>query len=303
MKIQDSAVNDVRAAHLVSERWLADVGSKDPSVRIIDVRWYLLGKSGREEYARGHIPGSVFVALEDISADQGPGRHPIPSAEKFTAAMRAAGVSATTHVIAYDDAGGSIAARLLWLLHRYGHARASVLDGGLPAWTAAGLPLSTEAATPPAGDFVAKLDPSISALDKVHVNAARERTRSGDALILDARAVERYRGDSEPVDARPGHIPGAKSAPWSSNLREGRFKSSEELKEQYRALGAERAREVIVYCGSGVTACHDWLALKLAGVGGVHLYEGSWSDWARDPALPAATGMDDGANANSGGGT
>jgi len=290
MELQDTSINDVRSAHLVSERWLADVGTKDPAVRIVDVRWYLLGKSGRDEYARGHIPGAVFVALEDISAHEGPGRHPIPSAEKFTEAMRAAGIGPETHVIAYDDAGGSIAARLLWLLHRYGHTRVSVLDGGLPAWTAAGLALETEVPPPVRGDFVAKLDPSISAIDKIRVDAARARTSSGDVLILDARAADRYRGDLEPVDARPGHIPGAKSAPWPSNTRDGRFKSSAELSEQYRNLGAERASDIIVYCGSGVTACHDWLALKLAGFDGVHLYEGSWSDWAADPTLPAARG-------------
>ncbi|WP_394843452.1 sulfurtransferase [Pendulispora brunnea] len=280
-------MKDVRAANLTDVRWLSDEGAKDSSVRIIDVRWYLQGKDGREEYGRGHIPGAVFVALEDITADEGPGRHPIPSAEKFAEAMRAAGVSNGTHVVAYDDAGGSIAARLLWLLRRFGHTKASVLDGGLAAWTAAGHSLTTEVPSIARGDFEAKPDPRIVSVNKSHVDAARER---GDSLILDARAAERYRGDLEPIDARPGHIPGAKSAPWSLNVRDGRFRSNAELRSHYEALGADRAKEIIVYCGSGVTACHDWLALELAGFDRVKLYEGSWSDWARDPSLPAQKG-------------
>ena len=168
-------MKDVRGAHLSNVRWLFAEGTEDSSVRIIDVRWYLQGKDGREEYARGHIPGAVFVALEDITADQGPGRHPIPSAEKFQEAMRAAGVSRGTHVVAYDDAGGSIAARLLWLLRRFGHTTASVLDGGLAAWTAAGRALTTEVPRPARGDFEAKPDPSIVSVNKAHVDAARAR--------------------------------------------------------------------------------------------------------------------------------
>ncbi|WP_394832906.1 sulfurtransferase [Pendulispora rubella] len=280
-------MKDVRAEYLTDVRWLSNEGAKDSSVRIIDARWYLQGKDGREEYARGHIPGAVFVALEDITADEGPGRHPIPSAEKFAEAMRAAGVSKETQVIAYDDAGGSIAARLLWLLRRFGHAKAAVLDGGLAAWTAAGHPLTTEVPAIARGTFEPNADPRIVSVDKAHVDAARAR---GDSLVLDARAAERYRGDLEPIDARPGHIPGAKSAPWSLNMREGRFRSNADLRSHYEALGAGRAKEIIVYCGSGVTACHDWLALELAGFDRVKLYEGSWSDWARDPSLPAQKG-------------
>lgn len=272
---------------IVDERWLREHARTDSSVRIVDLRWYLQGKQGRDEYAKGHIPGAVFIDLADITADEGPGRHPIPGADKLTRALRAAGISRGTHVVAYDDAGGSIAARLVWLLHRYGHKHASVLDGGLAAWTAGGGELSTAVPQVPWGDFVAELDGGISAVDKGHVDGVRQKA---DVLILDARAGERYRGEVEPIDARPGHIPGARSAPWADNLRDGRFKSPAELKEHYAALGANEANEIIVYCGSGVTACHDWLALERAGFRNVHLYEGSWSDWARDPSLPAATG-------------
>jgi len=278
------------APRLVDEQWLSKADER--TVRILDVRWYLQGKSGREEYARGHIPGAVFVPLEDITAEQGPGRHPIPGPERFAEAMRDAGVSAETHVVAYDDAGGSIAARLLWLLRRYGHTRASVLDGGLAAWTAAGLPVSVSVPKPARGDFASRPAPHVSAVDSAYVNAARAGAERGETLILDARAAERYRGDVEPIDARPGHIPGAKNAPWSENLRDGRFKTAGELKAYYESLGAGRAGDVIVYCGSGVTACHDWLALELAGFTQVHLYEGSAGSRAQYPALPAATGSE-----------
>ncbi len=273
--------NDV--PQIVSAEWLSE---QHPSVRIVDARWYLQHKSGREEYAKGHIPGAVFVALEDISGHGGPGRHPIPTAEKFMEAMRAAGISRTTHVVAYDDAGGSIAARLVWLLHRFGHRQASVLDGGLQAWRGQ---LETAVPSYPRGDFEAHLDASVVAVDKVHVNEVRGRD---GVLVLDARAGERYRGESEPVDARPGHVPGAKSAPWSENLEGGRFKSPEALRAHYEGLGARQKSEIIVYCGSGVTACHDWLALQRAGFSGVKLYEGSWSDWAADASLPAAKGAE-----------
>ncbi|HWL85791.1 MAG TPA: rhodanese-like domain-containing protein, partial [Polyangiaceae bacterium] len=177
-------MNDVSqdVPRVVGARWLsehAEQTDRAGALRIVDTRWYLQHKSGREEYARGHIPGAVFLPLEDITAEQGPGRHPIPSAEKFAEAMRAAGISQETHVVAYDDAGGSIAARLAWLLRRYGHRRVSVLDGGLQAWTAEGLALSTLSThskdAQAHGDFVAAPDPGVSVVDKAYVNAARAR--------------------------------------------------------------------------------------------------------------------------------
>jgi thiosulfate/3-mercaptopyruvate sulfurtransferase len=271
---------------LVDAAWLASALVNEPTLRVIDIRWYLQGKNGKDEYAAGHIAGAVFVDLADITADEGPGRHPIPGPEKFSLAMRRAGVSATTHVVAYDDAGGSIAARLWWLLRRYGHQRVSVLDGGLAAWTQAGNAVTTDVVSVPEGDFQAHLDASVSAVDKRYVDEARSKSH---VLILDARAAERYRGDVEPIDRRPGHIPGAKSAPWNANLRDGRFASESELRAHYQALGADAAEEIIVYCGSGVTACHDLMALERAGRTGT-LYEGSWSDWAADESLPAEKG-------------
>jgi thiosulfate/3-mercaptopyruvate sulfurtransferase len=272
---------------LVDAAWLK-AHLRDPDVRVVDLRWYLAGKKGAEEYARGHIPGAVFVDLEhEITAPQGPGRHPIPDGAQFERAMRKAGVSPDTHVVAYDDAGGSIAARLWWLLRYYGHARVSVLDGGLAAWTGAGQPLDATPSAYPEGAFRAQAPARERVVDRAYVDRARSDPR---VLVLDARASERYRGDSEPVDARPGHVPGAKSAPWAGNLRDGRYLGAEDLRARYEALGAGRAKEVVVYCGSGVTACHDLIALELAGLPGAKLYEGSWSDWARDPSLPAAKG-------------
>jgi len=276
----------VSASPLVSVAWLAEHRS-DPGVRILDIRWYLQGKDGKTEYAAGHIPGSVFVALTDVTAKEGPGRHPIPSAERLTEAMRRAGVSKDTHVIVVDDAGGSIAARLWWLLRVHGHEAVSVLDGGIPEWTAAGHPLVRDVPEIAAGDFVAASIASDASVDTAYV---KERSATNEALLLDARARERYRGDREPVDARPGHVPGAKSAPWNENLSGNRFKEASALREHFAALGVNDAKEVIAYCGSGVTACHHLLALEIAGVRGAKLYEGSWSDWARDPTLPAATG-------------
>jgi thiosulfate/3-mercaptopyruvate sulfurtransferase len=289
--------------HLVDAAWLAARRS-DPNLRVVDVRWYLAGKKGADEYAKGHLPGAVFLDLDrDLSADTGPGRHPIPSAEKLTRTMQRAGVSGATHVVAYDDAAGSIAARVWWLLRLFGHPRVSVLDGGIGGWAAAGHEIERheierhgierDAPAPafPRGDFVAKPPlPDAAAsrvVDKHHVRA--QAGKSG-VLVLDARDRDRYRGDREPVDARPGHVPGAKNAPWPDNTRDGRMLASSELRALYEALGAASAKEIIVYCGSGVTACHDLLALELAGIEHARLYEGSWSDWAKDATLPAAKG-------------
>ncbi|HEX6350149.1 MAG TPA: sulfurtransferase [Candidatus Dormibacteraeota bacterium] len=266
---------------LVDARWL-EQHAADPDLRIIDFRWYLDGRSGRAAYEGGHIPGAVFVDLEAVTAPSGPGRHPIPSAQQFEAEMRAAGVSSDTRVVVYDDAAGSVAGRLWWLLRHFGHRQAAVLDGGLQAW---GGPLSTDAERPPAGNFVAAEVPG-EVVDRKAVHG-----RSAETLVLDARAGERYRGDTEPIDPRAGHIPGAVSAFWKGNLdEEGRLLPPEQLRAQYRALGLADGRPVIVHCGSGVNACHHVLAMAVAGLPQPLLYEGSWSDWSRQPDLPAATG-------------
>ncbi|MFO0628059.1 MAG: sulfurtransferase [Polyangiales bacterium] len=274
---------------LVDVAWLR-AHLTDPAVRVIDLRWYLADKTGADEYARGHIPGAVFVDLHHaLTGPVGPGRHPIPSPAQFERAMRAAGVSPETRVVVYDDAGGSVAARLWWLLQGHGHTKVHVLDGGFPAWVAAGGEVETAACTVSPGRFVASLSVQLPVVDRHLVEAVR--TRPG-WVLLDARAAARFRGEVEPIDARPGHIPGARSAPWTDNLVDGHFADAKALRARFRRLGVVPGATVICYCGSGVTACHDILALALARISAtrVKLYEGSWSDWSRDPDRPAALG-------------
>lgn len=266
---------------LVDAAWLAE-HAPDPDLRVIDFRWYLDGRRGRDAYAAGHVPGAVFVDLEEVTGETGPGRHPLPSAEQFAAVMRAAGVSSGTRVVVYDDAGGSIAARLWWLLRHFGHAEAAVLDGGLQAWRQ---PLAKDPTQTPPGDFAA-----VEAANEV-ADLAAVRDRGGAAVLLDARVGERFRGETEPVDPRAGHIPGALNAAWPGNLgADGRLLPPAQLRQRFQDLGVREVDNVISSCGSGVTACHNILAMEVAGLGRARLYEGSWSDWSRHPELPAATG-------------
>jgi thiosulfate/3-mercaptopyruvate sulfurtransferase len=275
----------------VSAEWLS-AHLDDPTVRIADVRWYLGAKRGADEYARGHLPGAVFVDLDrDLARppQRGPGRHPLPSTDDFADFLARIGVDRHTTVVAYDDAGGAIAARLWWLLRYFGHGGGKVLDGGLGAYLALGLSLSTELPVIAPAPRLTLTPGGAGVVDKRAVAQLRGDAR---ALLLDARARERFEGQSEPIDARPGHIPGARSAPFTGNPRApgGPLLPPEQLTERFRALGAFEAEQVICYCGSGVTACHDILALHLAGREDTLLYEGSWSEWAADLTLPAETG-------------
>lgn len=277
---------------LVSAEWLA-ARLGDPAVRPVDVRWYLAERGrGRGEYLEAHIPGAAYLDIDDDLAaprGSGPGRHPLPASEAFAAAAGRAGIGPNTHVVAYDASGGAYAARLWWLLRYFGHERISLLDGGWPGWLAGGYPTESGAAAIAPAIFTPHPRPEM-VIDAAAVEALRHDPR---ALLLDARAPERYEGREEPVDPRAGHIPGARSAPYAGNLREdGRMKSQEELRARYDALGAGEAERVACYCGSGVTAAHDIFALLLAGYPGALLYEGSWSDWSGDPARPVATGSD-----------
>jgi thiosulfate/3-mercaptopyruvate sulfurtransferase len=283
-------MNAAPLSPLVDVDWLA-AHLGDPRVRVADVRWYLSGKRGADEYARGHLPGAVHLDVDrDLAAPpaQGPGRHPLPSPADFARVLARIGVTRETLLVAYDDAGGAIAARLWWLLRWCGHGGGRVLDGGIGAWTARGHALTTDA---PAIEPAPLLD--LAAGGGVVDKGAVDRLRAQPGtVLLDARARERFEGRSEPVDARPGHIPGARSAPFADNLTApgGTMKPKEDLAQRYRSLGALEGGTVICYCGSGVTACHDLLALALAGRDDALLYEGSWSDWARDASLPAAVG-------------
>jgi thiosulfate/3-mercaptopyruvate sulfurtransferase len=268
---------------LVSAEWLRG-HIADPDVRVIDFRWYLLDRSGRDEFSRGHIPGAVFVDLEAVTGPKDSnarGRHPLPAADQFEKEMQKAGVSDATRVVAYDDAGGSTAARLWFLLRWFGHQAQAVLDGGMQAW---GQPFETAAASRARGSFRSKEPDRARILDFDEVRGLK------GVPLLDARPGERYRGEKEPVDPKAGHIPGAISSPWTENLGpDGRFKSPAELRERFAALGAEEG--AVVYCGSGVNATHDLLAMEVAGLRNGRLYAGSWSDWA-DRDAPVATGKE-----------
>lgn len=272
---------------IVSVDWL-EAHLHDRGLRIADVRWSLSGPPGRERYEAGHLPGAVFLDAERelSSPGEGPGRHPLPGAKKLAAILGERGIGDEHVVVAYDDAGGSIAARLWWLYRHYGHdGRAAVLDGGIGAWTDAGLPLTTDEPVLPPASWA----PGPERDDVVDTEAVAAAL-GGPTLLLDARAAERYRGEVEPVDPRPGHIPGALSAPHADNLGpDGRFLPPDVLRARYEALGAGRL-PVIAYCGSSLTATHDLLALELAGIGDGRLYEGSWSRWSADPERPAAVG-------------
>jgi thiosulfate/3-mercaptopyruvate sulfurtransferase len=213
------------------------------------------------------------------------GRHPWPGEEQVARVMSAAGIGPGTRVVAYDDASGGMAARLWYLLRAHGHDKVAVLDGGIAKWTAEGHAVTTDEPRFEPAVFVARLR-------RGFVVSKAEMVRDhGRRLLLDARAAERFRGESEPLDPRAGHVPGAKNAPWTANLTSDAvavFRPPAELRARYEALGARR-EEPVVYCGSGVTACHDLLALHLAGLRGT-LYAGSWSEWCSDPKLPAASG-------------
>ncbi|MFD8386315.1 sulfurtransferase [Streptomyces sp. NPDC059679] len=257
---------------------------------LLDVRYQLGGPPGRPVYEAGHLPGAVYVDLEaELAGPAGAaGRHPLPDLSIFAAAMRRAGVRADRRVVAYDGGQGWAAARAWWLLRWAGHPSVRVLDGGLAAWTGHDGPLSTETTTPPEGDF----EPRPGALPLLDADGAAALARRG--LLLDARAAERYRGEVEPIDPVAGHIPGAVSAPTMENVTpEGRFLPADRLAERFAGLGATEEAEVGVYCGSGVSAAHQVLALAVAGVPAA-LYVGSWSEWSADSTRPVATGPDRG---------
>jgi thiosulfate/3-mercaptopyruvate sulfurtransferase len=282
---------------LVDTGWLArEIGSKgkEPlaTLRVVDARFYLdPARQGRDAWRAGHIPGAIFLDMDlDLSAPGGGrglavGRHPWPGEEQVARVMGACGIGPGVRVVAYDDSAGGSAARVWYLLRAHGHDDVAVLDGGIGKWTAEGRPLSTEEPRVQPARFEGRLRPGF-----VVSKAEMIRDRAG-RLVLDARVAERYRGETEPVDPRAGHVPGARNAPWPGNLTTDalpRFRSKEELRVLYESLGADRT-EPVVYCGSGVTACHDLLALHLAGLRGT-LYAGSWSEWSSDPELAAATG-------------
>lgn len=263
-----------------------DRGTAPPVV--LDVRWRLLGPPPAQLYASGHLPGAVPVDLDtDLAAPVGGGergRHPLPDPGDLQATLRRFGIRAGGAVVAYDDGDGSSAARAWWLLRWAGHPDVRVLDGGFAAWAERGLPVSTDVPEPAPGDVVVRPG-GMPVLD-----AAGAAEVAAHGVLLDARAAERYRGEVEPVDPVAGHIPGARSAPLGGNLApDGRFRPAEELRRRFVELGVSGDTPVGAYCGSGVTATQEVLALELAGIPAA-LYAGSWSEWIADPDRPVATG-------------
>ena len=270
---------------LVDARWL---DAHADEVRVVDSRWYLDGRSGRDAYESGHLPGAVWVDVDrDLAAPATPtaGRHPLPTPEHFAAVLSRLGVDHHTPVVVYDDAGGSIAARLWWMLRMLEHP-AAVLDGGLGAWTG---PIEHGWRFVDARLCAPRPWPSRRIADADDIDTLRVDPR---ALVLDARSSARFDNGDPKVDPRPGHVPGARSAPFAANLTPDAMMLDEAtLRARYGALGAADAEVIACYCGSGVTACHDLLALEIAGFGeSTRLYPGSWSQWGADTTRPAATG-------------
>lgn len=248
--------------------------------------------AGRRDYRAGHIPGAVYVDLEqDLSAipTGTNGRHPLPDRTTFAARMAELGVTQSGLVVAYDASGGYYASRLWWMLRWAGHGQVAVLDGGLDAWVQSGRDLEQGDKRAPAGDFKASAEPSmpITEVDGIEANLADDAL-----LVVDARTAERFAGAPHPLDTSSGHIPGASNRFWQNNLTpEGRFKPAQTLAAEFQALLGKREPGAIVHqCGSGVTATHNLLAMEVAGLGGSRLYPGSWSEWTSDSRRPIATG-------------
>ena len=263
----------------------------DPSLRIVDVRWVLGDPgAGRERYDAAHIPGAIFLDVDtDLVAPTGPGRHPLPSPIAFRERLEAAGIGSEHEVVAYDDVGGWVASRLWWMLDDLGHDAVAVLDGGFPAWVEAGLPVTTDLPS----FSPAHLELATAWRNTIDIDDLAERL--GEVVLLDARAAPRYRGETEPIDAVAGHIPTAVNAPTAGNLgADGRLLGAKDLAERFRGLtGASEPGAVVTSCGSGVSACFNSLAMRVAGLPDPILYPGSYSDWTQR-GMPVATGAEPG---------
>lgn len=266
----------------------------DPNWVLVDCRHDLMNlAAGREGYAIGHLPGAVFGDIETqlSGAKHGPdgvfrGRHPLPEKEALAETLRGWGVNDNSQLVAYDAHGGMFAARLWWLLRWLGHEKVAVLDGGMAAWQALGKPLTTEIASKPRGGFTVRAP----FVPTVTVAEVMDNVDKGERIVIDARASDRFRGENETIDPVGGHIPGAKNRFFKDNLQpDGRFKDAATLRSEFAPLVTDPER-AIMQCGSGVTACHNLLALEVAGMPGAALYPGSWSEWVGDPARPVAKG-------------
>jgi thiosulfate/3-mercaptopyruvate sulfurtransferase len=268
----------------------------DAGLVVVDARFALGDAAGGEAaWRRSRIPGARYAHLDrDLSAHPRPaaeGRHPLPAIGDFTATLGRLGITPDAQVVVYDAGDGAMAAaRLWWLLRLVGHARVAVLDGGFAAWESAGLAIDSgePVAMPAAAAYPAT---AYDAAAMATTDEVRARLDEAPGWLLDSRAPERFRGDVEPIDSVAGHVPGARNRPFARNLAQGRFRPAEELRAEFRALIGERdPREVVVYCGSGVTACHNLLAMEAAGLHGARIHAPSWSGWSSDPDNPVATG-------------
>ncbi len=271
---------------LVDADWLAS----HPEVVLVDLRWYLDGRSGRDAFVNRHLPGAIFIDLAVALSAAGPathGRHPLPTPEAFSATLAANGIGAHTQVVAYDDSGGGTAGRFVIMLRSIGR-RAALLDGGIKSWagpfeTGPGLPSTPVAAVTPIPwptSFIATNEGLDTALEQPGV------------VLVDARAVERFRGEDEPIDRVAGHIPGAVNLPVSDVIDPdtGRYRTPDQLRSRFASRGIDEATSVIASCGSGVSACADLVALELAGFGPGRLFVPSWSGWSADHSRPVAQG-------------
>ncbi|MEM7208747.1 MAG: sulfurtransferase [Pseudomonadota bacterium] len=265
-----------------------DVQSAGSDCCIVDCRFSLFDPDhGAGQYAQGHLPGAVYAHLDnDLAGDivfGRSGRHPLPNRDTFAKTLRTWGVNNRTQVFTYDDNGGAFAARLWWLLRWMGHEAVAVIDGGINAWKVEGMPLETDAPNIETGRVTVR-EPLLEAV------GADEVINNSGWVLLDAREPARYRGDAEPIDPVAGHIPGALNHPFTQNLTEdGRFKPNEQLEAQFRRTISDKPIDgVVCYCGSGVTAAHNVLAMMQAGLGTPKLYAGSWSEWIADPERPVA---------------
>ncbi|MCK7595272.1 sulfurtransferase [Pseudomarimonas salicorniae] len=282
----------MHAKTLVTRDELASALGSQPLV-IVDCRHDLRDpQAGERAYLAGHLPGAVFAHVDRDLSDLGKtgrGRHPLPDADVLCGRLGRWGISRTSQVVVYDAADGAFAARLWWLLRLLGHEKVAVLDGGYAAWAGQGLPIEKTIPRPRPAGYTARYD--VKQIATIAVIAARGAVVGG-APLIDARAPERYRGEVEPIDAVAGHIPGAVNRHYAQNLDvNGRFKPAGLLATEFRMLiGPGSPADVVHMCGSGVTACHNLLAMEHAGLKGSRVYAGSWSEWSSDPSRPVARG-------------
>jgi thiosulfate/3-mercaptopyruvate sulfurtransferase len=273
--------NTIISAEMVSQQL------HDPELVILDARFALGGanaEAGEQAWRAGHLPGARYVHLDhDLSDKQKPaefGRHPLPDAKQFCDVLMRCGISESSHVVIYDANDGAMAAARAWyLLRLLGHKKVAVLDGGFARWLELGLPVNDHVCTAKPSIYHAEFDVS----QMVVSETLKNNIGSQRFALIDARAAERYRGEVEPIDKKAGHIPGAINRPYALNMENGRFRDPEVLRQEFlQLLDNKKASETILYCGSGVTACHNLLAMEVAGLSGARIYPPSWSGWISD---------------------